>query len=111
MQHYTVGFAASGVERSNSDSPRAKGFIAAALSPPRFLRRETSSDSGFIGVRTNPELRLNTFVAFVTLIIGVAALLISATNDQGKRNAIIAWSAIPVFVIILFVLGFFWGSF
>ena len=56
------------------------------------------------------ELRLNTFVALTAIIIGVAALLVSATENQEKRKNIIIASMIPVFFTIVFVMFIFINS-
>jgi hypothetical protein len=57
--------------------------------------------------KTNPELRLNTFVAFIGLLIAVASLLVSATENTETRKIITWISLIPVIIAIVGVWSFF----
>lgn len=65
---------------------------------------------GLSDIQRSPELRFNTFVAVTTLILAVAAVLVSATTDKEKQRNIIMASSIPVFWTILFVTLFFYKS-
>ena len=60
------------------------------------MSQTPSASSNLSYFETSPELRLNTFVAFISLLVGLASLLVSVTKNEDAQKYIALAASLPV---------------
>jgi hypothetical protein len=94
------GYATPNQQSSATDTPSAEGFEIRRAKEPFSVVKTVTGESGSYKLYRE-ELRINTLVACLGVIIGAAALVMSVSKNKWVNNAIIVISLVVIFTISL----------